>query len=77
MSDTPRTDAQVMYPGSGIVMVRPEFAQQLERENKELLEALKGAVAAWESICSLNNWDADHLAEFKRARAAIAKAEGK
>ena len=35
MSDTPRTDAMIIFPGSGIVMVRPEFAQQLERELAE------------------------------------------
>ena len=34
-SSTPRTDAEIMYPGSGIAMVRPEFARQLERELAE------------------------------------------
>lgn len=32
MSDTPRTDEAIMFPGGGIAMVRPEFARQLERE---------------------------------------------
>lgn len=41
MSDTPRTDA-VMWGGyDGPVVVDVEFAQQLERENKRLREALE------------------------------------
>ena len=38
-SRTPRTDAEIMYPGSGIAMVRPEFARQLERELAEAKKA--------------------------------------
>ncbi len=41
MSDTPRTDAEIIYPGSGIVMVRPEFARTLERELAAARQALE------------------------------------
>lgn len=38
---TPRTDAEIMFPGGGICMVRPEFARQLERELAALREENK------------------------------------
>ena len=43
-SSTPRTDAEIMYPGSGIAMVRPEFARQLERELAEAKAAVNVAM---------------------------------
>lgn len=51
MSDTPRTDAQIMFPGGGICMVRPEFAQDLERENAKL-KMLLG-----EAVTSISGWE--------------------
>jgi DNA-binding TFAR19-related protein (PDSD5 family) len=54
---TPRTDAETIYPGSGIAMVRPEFARQLERElaqaNQTAQEATQIAYDAWRLIVHL------------------------
>jgi hypothetical protein len=83
MSDTPRTDAaEFAEDGGASWVVTADFARQLERENKELLEALK-------EICAMYTWTntvgevvyledaglSQHMVE--KIRAIIAKAEGK
>jgi hypothetical protein len=84
--DTPRTDAE--WNGfeaqdfmKSVFVVHVDFARQLERENRELLEALK-------AICDPHFWTntvgeetflgfeaSEHL--IRNGRAVIAKAEGK
>ncbi len=82
--DTPRTDAIRMTERgvTGLLQDHRDLARQLERENRELLEALK-------EICELVrqlHYDgedsesmerAEKLHWVQQARAAIAKAEGK
>ena len=84
MSDTPRTDAAIQqwryrekrgdWEGFDMFLfVEPEFARDLERENKELLEALKAMVKTWEAyLSSPHGYPA-----FSNACAVIDKAEGK
>jgi hypothetical protein len=77
MSDTPRTDAAtecIDVGATGVLQYVPiEFAEGLERENKELLEALNGLVWLAEPHFS----DHTQFEHLKFCRAAIAKAEGK
>ena len=42
----------------------------------DLLEALRGMLAMWRSVCRAQGWEPEHLAEAVRAQAAIAKATG-
>lgn len=70
MSDTPRTDREVIYcqqtdPLAEGLYVSPEFARELERENAALLNAIKNIAlltangdaerANWVAIGILNN----------------------
>lgn len=40
----------------------------------ELLEALRGMIAVWQSTCNAYGWDASHMSQHDAALAAIAKA---
>lgn len=42
----------------------------------ELLDALSGMVAMWQSVCRVHGWETEHRAEAVRAQAALAKAIG-
>lgn len=76
VSDTPRTDALVAEPISleikelgARLAYMTDHARQLERENKELLEALELAMPYLDMYCGL-------ITPVEKARAAIAKARG-
>lgn len=83
MSDTPRTDSQtfeVEEPNGGTVdisVVTTGFARQLERENRELLDALKQSFQAMTSVTVKTRSDGEKLqkAAIIAAR-ALSKAEG-
>lgn len=42
----------------------------------DLLEALRGMLAMWRSVCRAQGWEPEHLAEAVRAQTAITKATG-
>lgn len=93
MSDTPRTDAVLKenmpskVPNVAVAMMAlGVHAYTLERENRELLEALKGMLECMEgcdvfihSRQKINQQEGpEWIAAFTdKARAAIAKAEGR
>ena len=43
----------------------------------EVFDALKGMVNMWETVCMVSQWDPDHLSQYRIAKSAIAKAEGR
>jgi len=82
VSDTPRT-AEATFTVRGSTPLREEvvyasFAQSLERENRELLEALK---EMFDLFCGggwmRENWDAAFFKAKDQASAAISRAEGR
>jgi hypothetical protein len=79
-TDTPRVDAFCQEPTefvpgqeASLIPVWADFARQLERENRELLEALK---LCYEH-CRLYHREVEHNNVGEAVRATIAKAEGK
>jgi hypothetical protein len=89
VSDTPKTDALYAEIGDRTwdrprTYIPPiwEFARQLERENRDLLEALKRLCELARQFCydgedSASMDRAEGLPAVQQARAAITKAEAK
>ena len=51
-------------------------ARETKLRIASLRRGLRAVLSAWDSTCSTNGWDPDHLVEVKKARATLSKEIG-